>query len=122
MQITFHGAVRTTTGSCTLVESGGARFLVDCGLFQGGKKIEALNERPFPFDPRSIDFVLMTHSHVDHVGLLPRLVKQGFSGGIYGTRAAIALLRVILMDAAHIQEKDAEWENRKAKRTLPQTN
>lgn len=116
MHIEFHGAVGTTTGSCFLVQVGETRFLVDCGMYQGPKAITARNEKPFPFLPRSIDFVLLTHAHIDHSGLLPRLVREGFNGPIYGTPATVDLLKLLLQDAAHIQEKDAEWRNRKSRR------
>ena len=116
MKIEFHGAARTVTGSCHLLTVGDKRILVDCGMFQGGRKLEARNEMPFPFSPRSIDAVLVTHSHVDHVGLLPKLVQQGYYGPIICTRAAADMTELILRDAAHIQESEAEWHNRKAKR------
>jgi metallo-beta-lactamase family protein len=109
MKLTFLGAAGEVTGSCTLVDAGGSRFLVDCGMFQGGREARAKNEAPFAFDPRSIDFVLLTHAHIDHSGLLPRLVAQGYRGPIYATAATCDLLQVMLMDSAYIQEKEAEW-------------
>jgi metallo-beta-lactamase family protein len=112
MQLTFLGAAGEVTGSCYLVETGETRFLVDCGMFQGGHESDLKNER-FPiFDPRSIDFVLLTHAHIDHSGMLPRLVARGFVGPIYATQATIELLDVMLRDSAHIQAKEAEWEER----------
>lgn len=112
MQLTFLGAAGEVTGSCYLVETGETRFLVDCGMFQGGHESDLKNER-FPiFDPRSIDFVLLTHAHIDHSGMLPRLVARGFAGPIYATQATIELLDVMLRDSAHIQAKEAEWEER----------
>lgn len=114
MRISFFGAAGEVTGSCTLVETGDVRFLVDCGMFQGGrearsKNLHALN---FGFDVRDIDFVLLTHAHIDHSGLLPRLGVLGFRGPIYATPASIDLLEVLLLDSAHIQEKESEWQLR----------
>ncbi|MFZ5574616.1 MAG: MBL fold metallo-hydrolase RNA specificity domain-containing protein [Pseudomonadota bacterium] len=111
MKLTFLGAAREVTGSCYLVEADGVRFLVDCGLFQGGRETRAKNQRAFPFDPRSLDFVILTHAHIDHSGLLPRLVALGFKGMIHATRATCDLLGVMLPDSAHIQEKEAEYAN-----------
>lgn len=110
-KLTVLGAAREVTGSCFLVETSEVRFLVDCGLFQGGGDAEAQN-RAFPaFDPESIDFVLLTHAHIDHSGLLPRLTTLGFRGPVYCTRATADLLGVMLPDAAFIQEREAEWAN-----------
>lgn len=111
MNITFLGAAQEVTGSSYLVDADGVRFLVDCGMFQGGRETRAKNHRAFPFDPRSIDFVILTHAHIDHSGLLPRLVALGFRGTIHTTRATCDLLAVMLPDSAYIQEKDAEHEN-----------
>ncbi len=111
MKLTFHGAAHEVTGSCYRVDSQGLSFLVDCGMFQGGKAAEAKN-RQFPeFNPEEIDFVLLTHAHIDHSGLLPRLMVMGFRGPVYCTRATADLLEVLLLDSAHIQEKEAEWAN-----------
>ena len=114
MRLGFFGAAGEVTGSCTLVEAGGIRFLVDCGMFQGGPEARAKNLRALSFgcDARSIDFVLLTHAHIDHSGLLPRLAVLGFRGPIYATPASIDLLAVLLPDSAHIQEKEAEWQLR----------
>ncbi|MBS1230449.1 MAG: Beta-lactamase-like:RNA-metabolising metallo-beta-lactamase [Proteobacteria bacterium] len=114
MRLGFLGAAGEVTGSCTLVEVGGVRFLVDCGMFQGGpearaKNLQALN---FGFDARQIDFVLLTHAHIDHSGLLPRLAVLGFRGPVYATGATVDLLEVLLPDSAHIQEKEVEWQLR----------
>lgn len=109
--MTFLGAAREVTGSCFLAHAGGVRFLVDCGLFQGGREAEEKNRAFPPFDPEAIDFVLLTHAHIDHSGLLPRLVTLGFRGPVYCTSATADLLAVMLPDAAFIQEKEAEWAN-----------
>lgn len=114
MKLTFLGAAGEVTGSCYLVETGDVRFLVDCGMFQGGYEAELKNRAPFAFDPRALDFVLLTHAHIDHSGLLPRLAAAGYSGPIYATAATCDLLEVMLTDSAHIQEKEAEW-SREAK-------
>lgn len=113
MQLSFFGAAREVTGSCYRVESGGTCFLVDCGLFQGGREARGKNRQAFGFDLRDIDFVLLTHAHIDHSGLLPRLVALGYKGPIYATRATCDLLAVMLPDAAHLQEKEAEYENKR---------
>lgn len=110
------GAARTVTGSCYLVEAGDGRFLVDCGMHQGGNREETLNFEPFPFAPDELDFVLLTHAHIDHSGRLPRLVKEGFSGPIYATSATCDLAEIMLLDSVHIQEMEAEWQTRKARR------
>ena len=108
MKITFMGAAREVTGSCYLIETGSVRFLVDCGMFQGGREADRKNRGALDFDPRNIDFVLLTHAHIDHSGMLPRLVAFGFRGPIYTTSATADLLGVMLPDSAHIQEKEAE--------------
>ncbi|MDR4517648.1 MAG: MBL fold metallo-hydrolase [Nitrosomonas sp.] len=112
MQLTFLGAAGEVTGSCYLIETDGLRFLVDCGMFQGGREADGKNRTAFNFDPETIDFVLLTHAHIDHSGLLPRLSVWGFKGPVYTTSATIDLLHVMLKDSAHIQEKEAEWRNR----------
>jgi len=108
MKITFMGAAREVTGSCYLVETGSVRFLVDCGMFQGGREADRKNREALTFDPKTLDFVLLTHAHIDHSGLLPRLVSFGFRGPIYTTSATADLLGVMLPDSAYIQEKEAE--------------
>lgn len=115
MNITFLGAAREVTGSCYLIETVDTRFLVDCGMVQGGREAPARNRRPFAFDPKSIDFVLLTHAHIDHSGLLPKLTRAGFQGPIYTTDATADLLQVMLPDSAHIQEGDARRAERHAK-------
>jgi metallo-beta-lactamase family protein len=108
MYVTFHGAARQVTGSCFLFETIRGRFLVDCGMFQGPASTRARNTVPFDFDPCTIDFVVLTHAHLDHCGLLPRLANQGFAGPIYSTAATRDLLSVLLLDSAHLQQVDAE--------------
>lgn len=107
MKISFLGAAQEVTGSCFLVESGDLRFLVDCGMHQGGRDARERNLKPWPFDPRDIDFVLLTHAHIDHCGLLPRLCAMGFRGPVHTTTATADLLSVMLLDSAFIQE--SEW-------------
>ena len=118
MRIGFFGAAGEVTGSCTLVETGDLRFLVDCGMFQGGREARSknLNALKFGFDVRSIDFVLLTHAHIDHSGLLPMLSVLGYRGPVYATPATIDLLHVLLKDSAHIQEKESEWQLRHQRR------
>ena len=107
------GAAEEVTGSCHLVTVGDRRLLLDCGLIQGRRSDEARNKQAFPFDPKSIDAVVLSHAHVDHSGRLPLLVKAGFSGPIYTHRASRDLCRIMLKDSAFLNEKDVEWENRK---------
>jgi metallo-beta-lactamase family protein len=114
--LTVHGAARTVTGSCFEVAFGRRRVLVDCGLFQGPRTIEALNRDPFAFDPRKIDAVLLTHAHMDHSGLIPRLTAEGFRGTIWCTAATADLLSVMLPDGARIQEYEAARRYRRADR------
>jgi len=114
--LSFFGAAGTVTGSCSMLEANDVCALVDCGLFQGNKATRALNEEPFPFDAATIDFVLLTHAHTDHSGLLPKLVKAGFSGPIYCTGPTADLLDFMMCDSAKIQESDAERRNRKHQR------
>lgn len=108
MKLTFLGAAREVTGSCYLVETASTRFLIDCGMVQGAGAADTRNRQPFGFDPKSLDFVLLTHAHIDHSGLLPKLVKDGFRGPILTTAATSDLLEVMLPDSAHIQEAAAE--------------
>ncbi|MGE5574000.1 MAG: MBL fold metallo-hydrolase RNA specificity domain-containing protein [Bacteroidota bacterium] len=116
MKLEFVGATRTVTGSCHYVETADTRFIVDCGMFQGDDELSRLNRLPFPFDPAHLDFVLLTHAHIDHSGLIPRLVREGFKGKVYATAATIDLCRIMLLDSAHIQELEAGWQQRKARR------
>lgn len=112
MKISFLGAAGTVTGSKTLIESNGTRILVDCGQFQGIKPLRELNWKPLPILPSSIDFVLLTHGHLDHSGWLPRLVNQGFKGKIYCTRPTMDITKIIVLDSAKIQEEEAEKANK----------
>ena len=106
MQVTFLGAAGEVTGSCFHIETGRARFLVECGMFQGGRDADDKNAAALDFDVRALDFVVVTHAHIDHSGLLPRLVERGFNGPIYATPATIDLLGVMLPDSAHIHEME----------------
>lgn len=107
MKIEFHGADRGVTGSCHLIESGSTRVLIDCGLYQGGRELDEENSEAFGFEPGDIDIVLLTHAHLDHCGRLPLLVKRGFRGQIVTTGASRELLRLVLLDAAHLHEEEA---------------
>lgn len=112
MRISFYGATREVTGSCYLVETKRARVLVDCGMFQGSKFVEAKNFQPFGFDASTIDAVIVTHAHLDHVGRLPKLIKEGFKGRIYCTRPTAELAGLVLDDALHIMQDDFRREYR----------
>ena len=118
MKITFLGAALEVTGSCYLVEAAGHRFLVDHGMFQGGAEAYRKNRAPLRFSPASIEFVLLTHAHIDHSGLLPRLVDLGFRGPVYATPATCDLLGVMLPDAAHVQERESERRGARSARPL----
>ena len=112
--LTSLGGAGTVTGSKHLLTLDGHRILVDCGLFQGLKNLRELNWAPFPVDPRSIDAIVLTHAHLDHSGYLPKIVREGFRGRIFSTDATRDVAALILKDSGHIQEKDAEYANRKA--------
>ncbi|HEX8694633.1 MAG TPA: MBL fold metallo-hydrolase [Longimicrobium sp.] len=113
MDITFLGAAGTVTGSKYLVEAGGKRVLVDCGLFQGLKALRERNREPFPVPPESVDAVVLTHAHLDHSGWLPVLVREGFRGPVWCTPATADLCEILLADSAHLQEEEAEFANRR---------
>jgi len=117
MRIASFGAAEGVTGSCHWVETGKTRFLVDCGLFQGGPEEEERNQKPFPFDPGSLNFVLLTHAHLDHCGRLPRLAKEGFRGRITTTAATRDVARFILLDAAHLQHEEFVRGERRGRRS-----
>ncbi len=114
--VEFLGAAGEVTGSCHLVTVGSYKILLDCGLIQGRPKDEKRNREPFPFDPGSIDAVVLSHAHIDHSGRLPLLIKAGFRGTVYTHRASRDLCRIMLKDSAFLYEKDVEWENRKRAR------
>lgn len=116
MRLSFHGADRSVTGSCHLIECAGRRVLIDCGLYEGSREIDEENAGPFGFDPAAIDFVLLTHAHLDHCGRLPLLVKKGFRGEIITTAASRELSRLVLQDAAQLQEQEVRDRSRKAAR------
>lgn len=116
MKISFHGADREVTGSCHLVQAGGTRILIDCGMYQGGRELEEENRQDFGFDPGSIDYLLLTHAHLDHCGRIPLLVKRGFRGEIIATSATRELARLVMLDAARLQEEEAERRARHARR------
>jgi metallo-beta-lactamase family protein len=117
MRVQFLGGARTVTGSATLLEMGSLKWLVDCGMFQGGKELEGRNRSMQPYQPENLSFVLLTHAHIDHSGLIPKLVKEGFQGKVICTRATFDLCQVMLPDSGHIQETEAEWQNRKNQRS-----
>jgi metallo-beta-lactamase family protein len=117
MKIKFLGAARTVTGSCYILEAAGHRFAVDCGMHQGNKEIEKRNFNQIDaYHPDSVEFVILTHAHIDHSGLLPRFVRNGFAGPIYTTPPTRDLLEIMLKDSAHIQEMEAKWENQRRQR------
>jgi metallo-beta-lactamase family protein len=111
-RITPFGAAGEVTGSCYLVETDRARLLLECGLFQGGPNVEARNRRRWPVAPDRLDAVVLSHAHLDHSGLVPKLVRDGYEGPVYATRATCDLLAIMWQDAAHLQERDAQWENK----------
>ncbi len=116
MKITFLGATRTVTGSNFLVEGAGKKFLVDCGMWQGKAEQEMENDQEFEFEPTDIDFVLLTHAHIDHSGRIPKLYKEGFKNKVYAHKATCDLCALMLPDSGHIQETEAEWKNKKRMR------
>ncbi len=116
MKITFLGATRTVTGSNFLVEGAGKKFLVDCGMYQGSNKEEGKNHEPFDFNVNEIDFMLLTHAHIDHSGRIPKLYTEGYRNPIFATKATVDLCSIMLPDSGHIQEQEIEWRNRKRMR------
>jgi len=116
MRISFHGADRGVTGSCHLVECGGHQILIDCGMYQGGRELTEENAEPFGFDPAAIDFLLLTHAHLDHCGRIPLLVKRGFRGEVITTAASVELAQLVMLDAAGLQEEEARYQKRRARR------
>ena len=116
MKITFLGATKIVTGSNFLVEAAGKKFLVDCGMYQGRAELEEDNYNPFEFNPAEIDFMLLTHAHIDHSGRIPKLYNDGFKGTIYAHKATCDLCSIMLPDSGHIQEMESEWKNKKRQR------
>ena len=116
MKVTFLGATKTVTGSNFLVEAAGKKFLVDCGMYQGAAQDEWENSAAFAFEPKEIDFMLLTHAHIDHSGRIPKLYNEGFRGKVYATKATCDLCSIMLPDSGHIQEMENEWQNRKRTR------
>ena len=116
MKVTFLGATKTVTGSNFLVEGAGKKFLVDCGMYQGSSKDEMANREPFAYQVTDIDFMLLTHAHIDHSGRIPKLYNEGFRGPIITTKATKDLCSIMLPDSGHIQEQEVEWRNRKRMR------
>lgn len=116
MKISFHGADKNVTGSCHMVECAGKRILIDCGIYQGKHELTDANYQSFGFEPADIDFVLLTHAHLDHCGRIPLLVKRGFTGEIITTAASVELARLVMLDSAGLQEEEARYQAKKAKR------
>ena len=117
MKIKFLGAALSVTGSCHLVTTDHCKFLLDCGLFQGSEALEELNYQAFDFNPEEIDFMILSHAHVDHCGRIPLLVKQGFKGQIYCTGATAEIADIMLQDSGNIHEMDAKWINKRTTRS-----
>ena len=112
MKLTFLGATQTVTGSKYLLEHGGKKILVDCGLFQGHKEVRQRNWEKLPIDPRNIDAIVLTHAHIDHSGYIPLLVKNGFRGKIFCSKATFDLCTILLPDSGFLQEEDARMANK----------
>ena len=115
-KLTFYGATEGVTGSSYILQAGGATILLDCGLFQGSREEEKYNKKPFQFDVSKIDAVVLSHAHLDHSGRLPKLVADGYSGPLYMTNPTVELLEIMLKDAASLQQRDTEWENKRRRR------
>ena len=116
MKVTFLGATKMVTGSNFLVEAAGKKFIVDCGMYQGKAEVEMENYKPFEYNPAEIDFMLLTHAHIDHSGRIPKLYNEGFKGPIYAQKATCDLCGIMLPDSGHIQEMEAQWKNKKRER------
>ena len=116
LRLRFHGAAHAVTGSCFLLETSQSRVLVDCGMFQGSKSEKELNYRPFPWPVQSIDALALTHAHIDHSGLIPKLTRNGYKGLIYATSASVDLCAIMLRDSGHIQEVEVDQLNRRNSR------
>ncbi len=112
----FHGAAGMVTGSCYRITHPGGQFLVDCGMFQGNRSVRDLNDKPQPFSPKAIDYVLLTHAHIDHIGLVPKLYAHGYRGPLHSTAPTSGLMEFLLVDAAGIQESEAKWDSKKRAR------
>lgn len=117
MELKFLGASKVVTGSNILITTGNYKILLDCGLFQGSEELELLNAVPFEYNPSEIDYLFLSHAHIDHSGRIPKLVKEGFQGKIFCTKATKELAEIMLVDSGHIQESDVTWENRRRKRS-----
>ena len=122
MRLSFHGAAQGVTGSCHLFECNGTRILVDCGFYQGGRELKEDNADDFGFDAASVDYLLLTHAHLDHCGRVPLLVNRGFQGEIITTAASRELARLIMLDAAGLQEEEARYLNRRARKRGKSSN
>lgn len=118
MKLEFFGAAAEVTGSCHILHVGGKQVLLDCGLIQGSRRDEARNRDPFPFDAAKIDAVVLSHAHLDHCGRLPLLVKRGFRGPVFAQEASCELVAILLADAAHLQEREAEYRSRKSGKNI----
>lgn len=116
MEIKFLGAAKVVTGSNILITTDRYKILLDCGMFQGSEQLERLNFEKFQYNPEDIDFLILSHAHINHSGRIPKLIKEGFKGRIITTNATFDLCKIMLIDSANIQQSDIEWENRKRRR------